>query len=158
MTIVIAFHQSGCRDFKTYYIHFVCRYLTNKFPELVSYTRMFKLMQYVLVPLCSYLIHRQERSTEIAFIDSSKPQVCYNLRILRYQVFKGTVKQGKGTMGWFYGFKLHLIINNKGGIISVKVTTVNVEDRKPVLERADELWGVYTEIKVISLIHWSGNL
>ncbi|PCS22855.1 Mobile element protein [Candidatus Enterovibrio escicola] len=53
MTIVIAFHQSGYREFKTYYIHFVCRYLTNEFPNLVSYTRIFKLMQYVLVPLCS---------------------------------------------------------------------------------------------------------
>nr|WP_263363823.1 hypothetical protein [Candidatus Enterovibrio escacola] len=57
MTIVIAFHQSGYRDFKTYYIHFVCRYLTNEFPELVSYTRMLKLMQGVL--LCFYLDHRQ---------------------------------------------------------------------------------------------------
>ncbi len=58
VTIVIAFHQSGYRDFKTYYIHFVCRYLTNKFPKLVSYTRMLKFMQYVLVPLCYYLTHR----------------------------------------------------------------------------------------------------
>nr|WP_190320027.1 hypothetical protein [Candidatus Enterovibrio escacola] len=48
MTIVIAFHQSGYRDLKTYYIHFIYRYLTNKFPELVSYTRMLKLMQGVL--------------------------------------------------------------------------------------------------------------
>ncbi|PCS23457.1 Mobile element protein [Candidatus Enterovibrio escicola] len=44
MTIVIAFHQSEYRDFKTYYIHFVYRYLTNEFPELVSYTRMLKFM------------------------------------------------------------------------------------------------------------------
>ncbi|PCS21712.1 Mobile element protein [Candidatus Enterovibrio escicola] len=59
MTIVIAFHQSGYRDFKTYYIHFICHYLINKFPELVSYTRMLKLMQGILVSLCSYLTHRQ---------------------------------------------------------------------------------------------------
>ncbi|PCS21357.1 Mobile element protein [Candidatus Enterovibrio escicola] len=59
MTIVIAFHQSGYRDFKTYYIHFVCGYLTNEFPELVSYMRMLKLMKGVLVPLCSCLTHRQ---------------------------------------------------------------------------------------------------
>ncbi len=49
MTIVIAFHQSGYRNFKTYYIHFVCRYLTNEFPKLVSYTQMFKFMQCILV-------------------------------------------------------------------------------------------------------------
>ncbi|PCS24239.1 Mobile element protein [Candidatus Enterovibrio escicola] len=58
MTIVIAFHQFGYLDFKTYYIHFVCCYPTNEFPELISYTRMLKLMQSVLVPLCSYLTLR----------------------------------------------------------------------------------------------------
>ncbi|CCO50281.1 transposase (fragment) [Vibrio nigripulchritudo SOn1] len=44
MTIIISFHQSGSRDFKTYYTQFVCRYLTKEFPALVSYTRMLKLM------------------------------------------------------------------------------------------------------------------
>nr|WP_263364447.1 transposase [Candidatus Enterovibrio escacola] len=61
----------------------------------------------------------------MAFVNSSKLQVCHNQRILRHQVFKGTAKRGKGTMGWFYGFKLHLIINDQGGIISIKVTTSN---------------------------------
>ncbi|WP_097356430.1 transposase [Candidatus Enterovibrio escicola] len=65
--------------------------------------------------------------TAIAFIESSKLQVCHNLRILRHQVFKDTVKREKGMMGWFYGFKLHFIINNHGGILSVKVTTANVD-------------------------------
>ncbi|PCS23927.1 Mobile element protein [Candidatus Enterovibrio escicola] len=61
---------------------------------------MLKLMQdvLVLVPLCSYLTHHQARPIEIAFVDSSKLQVCHNLRILRYQILKGTVKRGKGTM------------------------------------------------------------
>nr|WP_190320050.1 transposase [Candidatus Enterovibrio escacola] len=139
MTIVIAFYQSWYRDFKTYYIHFVCLYSTNKFPELVSYMRMLKLMQSVLVPLCSYLIHRQSRPTWIAFVDSSKIQVCHNLCIFRYQVLKDASKRGKETMGWLYGFKLHFSINDQGGIISVKVTTANVDDRKPLPEKADEL-------------------
>nr|WP_263364455.1 transposase [Candidatus Enterovibrio escacola] len=64
----------------------------------------------------------------IAFVDSSKLQVCHNLRILRHQVFKGTEKREKETMGWYYGFKLHLIINDQGGIISVKVT-ISIVDR-----------------------------
>ncbi|PCS22450.1 Mobile element protein [Candidatus Enterovibrio escicola] len=70
--IVIAFHQLGYRDFKTYYTHFACRYLTNELPERVSYMRILKLMQGILVPLCLYLTHRQARTTEIAFVDSSK--------------------------------------------------------------------------------------
>uniref|UniRef100_UPI0037444D6A transposase n=5 Tax=Candidatus Enterovibrio escicola TaxID=1927127 RepID=UPI0037444D6A len=77
----------------------------------------------------------------MTFVDSSKLQVCHNLRILRYQAFKGTVKREKGTIGWFYGFKLHLIINDQGSIISVKVTTVNVDDRKVISEMVDEIWG-----------------
>ncbi|PCS22470.1 Mobile element protein [Candidatus Enterovibrio escicola] len=85
---MITFHQSRYQNFKIYYIHFVCRDLTNEFPELISYMRMF--MQGILVPLCSYLTHRQARPIGIAFVDSSKLQVCYNLRILRHQVFKGT--------------------------------------------------------------------
>ena len=79
MTIVIAFHQSGFRDFKTYYCQFVCRYLSAEFPRLVSYIRMLKLMQTILVPLCSYLTHRQAKPTGIAFVDSTKLQVCHNL-------------------------------------------------------------------------------
>nr|WP_318783164.1 transposase [Vibrio nigripulchritudo] len=59
----------------------------------------------------------------------------------RHQVFEGVAKRGKGTMGWFYGFKLHLIINDQGVIISVKVTTANVDDRKPVPTMVDNLWG-----------------
>nr|WP_223824244.1 IS982 family transposase [Candidatus Enterovibrio escacola] len=140
MTIVIAFHQSGYRNFKTYYIHFVCRYLTNEFPELISYTRMLKLIQGAMVPLYSYLTHRQARPTGIALVDSSTLQVCHNLRILRYQVCKCTEKRGKGTIGSFYGFKLHLIINDQGGIISIKVTMANVDDKKPVSEMVNELW------------------
>nr|WP_097357275.1 transposase [Candidatus Enterovibrio escacola] len=77
------------------------------------------------------------------FVDLSNLQICHNLRILRHQVFKGTEKLGKGMMGWFYGFKLHLIINDQGGIISVKITTANVDDRMSVSEIADELWGCF---------------
>ncbi|PCS22607.1 Mobile element protein [Candidatus Enterovibrio escicola] len=89
-------------------------------------------MKGVLVPIYSYLIHRQESPTGIAFFHSSKLQVCHNLHILRHQVFKCTAKLGKRTMA-------------------------NVDDKKPVSEMADELWDVYTETKVIFLLHWSGN-
>ena len=87
MTIIIAFHQSGFRDFKSFYNNLVCRYWRNAFPELVSYTRMLKLMQTVLVPLCSYLTHRKAKPTGIAFIDSTTLKVCHNLRIPRHKVF-----------------------------------------------------------------------
>ncbi|PCS22720.1 Mobile element protein [Candidatus Enterovibrio escicola] len=107
-------------------------------------------MHGVLVPLCSYLTHRQARPTGIAFVDLSKLQLCHNLHILRYQVFKGIAKRGQGTMGWFYSFKLHLIINNKGGIMSVKLTWMIKSLYRKWLT---SFVGVYTGIKVISLLH-----
>ena len=111
MTILIAFHQSGYRDFKTYYTRFVCQYWQRYFPDLVSYTRMLKLLQTVLPALCSYLKQRFAKPTGIAFIDSTSLKVCHNMRISRHQVFADEAKRGRGTMGWFYGFKLHLIMN-----------------------------------------------
>lgn len=44
-------------------------------------------------------------------------------------------------MGWFYGFKLHLVINHKGEILATKLTAGNVDDRKPVPELVRDLWG-----------------
>nr|WP_223824172.1 transposase [Candidatus Enterovibrio escacola] len=108
---------------------------------------MFKLMQSFLVLFCSYLTHRQVMPIGITFVDLSKLQVYYNLRILRHQVFKSTEKRGKETMGWYSGFKLHFIINDSSGIISVKVTTLKVDNRNPISEMADEFWGVYTETR-----------
>ncbi|EPS9351084.1 IS982 family transposase, partial [Citrobacter freundii] len=55
MTIIIHFHQSHYRDFKNYYLHYVCRQLKPYFPELLSYTRFLALIPSVVVPMCSYL-------------------------------------------------------------------------------------------------------
>ena len=141
MTILVAFHQSGYRDFKTYYTTFVCQYWRHYFPDLVSYTRMLKLLQTVLAPLCSYLKTRFSHSTGIAFIDSTTLKVCHNLRIPRHKVFADEAERGKGTMGWFYGFKLHLIMNDEGGLLAVKVTAGNVDDRTPVRDMIDNVTG-----------------
>jgi hypothetical protein len=43
----------------------------------------------------------------------------------------GSLENSK-AMGWFYGFKLHLIVNYQGEIVAAKVTTGNVHDTKPV--------------------------
>lgn len=49
MTIIIHFHQSHYRDFKTYYIEYVCEHLNAEFPNLVSYNRLIELMPRVLL-------------------------------------------------------------------------------------------------------------
>jgi len=141
MTIIIHFHQSHYKDFKSYYLYHVHQYLRNEFPKLLSYTRFLEVMPSVLVPLCSYFSHCQGKSTGIAFVDATSIKVCHNIRIPRHKVFDGVAQRGKSTMGWFYGFKLHLIINHKGEILSAKLTAGNIDDRKPVPGMTEGLQG-----------------
>lgn len=141
MTIIIHFHQSHYRDFKNYYLHYVCRHLKPYFPELLSYTRFLGVTSSVLLPMCSYLSAKLGKPTGVQFVDSTKIEVCHIIRAKRNQVFEGAAKHGKGTMGWSYGFKLHLIINHLGEIVSLKLTKGNEDDRKPVSEMADGIFG-----------------
>ena len=149
MAILISFHQSGYRDFKTYYTKFVCQYWQRYFPDLVSYTRILKLLQTVFPALCSYFKQRFTKPTGIAFIDSTSLKVCHNMRIPRHQVFADEAKRGSGTMGWFYGFKLHLIMNDEGGLLAVKSPKVIL-----MIETLLWIWSImllvaYLRIKVI---------
>ena len=136
MTIIIHFHQSHYRDFKNYYLHYVCRQLKAYFPELLSYTRFLALMPSVVVPMCSYLTSKLGKPTGIQFVDSTKIEVCHIIRAKRNKVFEGVAHHGKGTMGWSYGFKLHLIINHLGEIVALKLTTV----RKNMKKKFISLW------------------
>ena len=142
MTILIHFHQSHYRDFKAYYTGYVQERLHREFPGLVSYTRFVEFMPSVLLPLCVYL--RQfclGTCTGISFIDSTSLAVCKNQRIHAHKVFSGLANRGKTSMGWFFGFKLHLIVNDQGELLSLMLTPGNVDDRKTVPAMAQELFG-----------------
>lgn len=145
MTIVVSFHMSHYRDFKNYYLGYVSLMYKNEFPNLLSYTRFLALMPRVIVPMCAYFTSLKGKPTGIEFIDSTSIKVCHNIRIPRHKTFDGIAQRGKGTMGWFYGFKLHLIVNHLGEIVAAKVTTANVHDTQPVRELAagltDKLYG-----------------
>ena len=65
----------------------------------------------------------------ISFIDSTHLKVCHNRRIHQHKTFKQVAERGFCSIGWFYGFKLHLIINDRGEIISFFLTKGNVDDR-----------------------------
>lgn len=141
MTIIIYFHQSHYRDFKNYYLNYVCRHLRSFFPELLSYTRFLAISSSVVVPMCSYLTANLGKPTGIQFVDSTKIEVCHIMRAKRNRVFADIATHGKGTMGWAFGFKLHLIINHLGEIVSLKLTKGNEDDRNPVSELADSIFG-----------------
>jgi transposase len=140
MTILIAFHHSDFRTFKHYYRMLLERH-SAEFPQLVSYSRFVDLMPSVLALLCGYLKSRFGQSTGIAFVDSTALAVCGNKRIERNRVFRGIAQVGKTTMGWFFGFKLHLIINDRGELLGVQLTAGNVDDRRPVPTLAKRLVG-----------------
>jgi hypothetical protein len=141
MTLVILFHQSHYRDFKAFYTQHVQRHLRQEFPGLVSYNRFVELMPRVLIPLMMYLYLCLGDCTGISFIDSTSIAVCHNRRIERHRVFKGLAERGKTSMGWFYGFKLHLVVNDRGEILSFYLTPGNVDDRKPVPLLSKNLFG-----------------
>lgn len=141
MTIIIHFHQSSYRDFKDYYTKHVSIFLRKYFPKLVSYNRFVELKKSALIPLCWYLHLHRGKSTGINFIDSTSLEICLNERAKRNRVFKDLANWGKSSLGWYFGFKLHLIINEFGEILSFMITPANVDDRKPVPEMTKNLFG-----------------
>ncbi len=142
MTILIAFHQSHYRDFKAYYCEQVSKNWHKEFPGLVSYTRFVEYIPSVVIPLIGYLRTRcLGRCSGISFIDSTSLDVCLNQRIHSHKVFAGLAGRGKTSTGWFYGFKLHLVVNDQGEILRFCLTPGNVDDRKPVPHLAKNLFG-----------------
>ncbi len=77
----------------------------------------------------------------MAFISSTSSSVCHNKRIGRLRIFAEVARRGKSRMGWFYGFKLHLIVNDQGELLAVQLTPGNIDDRKPVPQMTKKLWG-----------------
>jgi len=130
MTILVLFHNYGSRTFKDFYIKIVMKYMKKKFPDLVSYNRFIELIPNALKPLILFLkIKRLRKSEQITFIDSTKIAISNNKRITRNKTFKGIAKRGKSTMGWFFGFKLHIAINETGELIGANISQGNVDDR-----------------------------
>ncbi len=130
MTLLIYYHYSGYKCFEYFYCQFVANELNSYFPDLLSYNRFIEVLSSVSLPLflfakvlCSESLH-----TGISFIDSKKIVVCHNRRIHQHKVFKGRAARGKSSTGWFYGFKVHLVINEKGEIMDFDLTPGNVAD------------------------------
>jgi Transposase DDE domain len=141
MTILIGFHRSGYRHFKAYYEEEVEVHQTNDFPGLVSYTRFIDLVPETLLPMCVYLHSRFGQCSGVSFIDSTKLSVCHNRRIWSHQVMAELAARGKTSVDWFYGFKLHLVTNDCGELLAVKITPGNVDDRAPVPDLVAGLFG-----------------
>jgi hypothetical protein len=139
-TILLMFQDSPCRNFKYFYNSFLQLY-KSEFPHLPSYERFVALKPRVLCFLGLLLASILSPGRKIAYIDSTSLAVCHNKRIWGHKVFKGLAERGKTTKGWFFGFKLHIIIDEKGNLMKVKITPGNVDDRKVVDQMTENMAG-----------------
>lgn len=132
MTILVMFHLSHYRTFKDFYLNCIKREYRDYFPTAVSYNRFVELKEYAFMPLLILIKGLRGMPTGRYFVDSTKLPVCHNLRIKRHKVFKDIAHRGKTSTGWFFGFKLHLVLNDKGELMAFDLTSGNVDDRKPI--------------------------
>jgi hypothetical protein len=141
MTILVLFHDSAYRTFKDFYRRHVCEHLRGEFPRLPSYNRFVERVPEAFWALAGFLRTRLAPCGGISFIDSTALRVCHNARISSHKVMAGLAKRGKTSVGWFYGFKLHLVLSDRGELIDLCFTPGNVDDRKPVDRLARKLFG-----------------
>ena len=133
MLIIILFHDSNYRCLKHFYQEHVCKNLRHLFPKVVSYNRFVELEREVAVPLALFIKKvLLGKCTGISFVDSTPLRVCRNQRIHIHKTFKGIAQRGKCSMGWFFGFKLHLICNEKGELLNFMITPGDIDDREPL--------------------------
>jgi hypothetical protein len=140
MTIIICFHNSRYRDFRNYY-SCIRGYYKHYFPKMCSYNRFVELMKRVSLQLLLFFKCSKAQCDGVSFIDSTPIRVCKNKRIYTHKVFNGLAKRGMSSMGWFFGFKLHIVINSKGGIINFFISSGNTDDRKPAVDLCKDITG-----------------
>ena len=132
ITILLLFHFGTFKNFKHYYLHYIDVHLKKDFTKQLPYNRFIEIEHYVFVPMMFFLnTICFDKCTWITFIDSTSIRVCNSKRIKRNRVFDGIAQIGKSTMGWFHGFKLHLVCNDKGELFSFCLIQGNVDDRDP---------------------------
>ena len=137
ITIMILFHLCGYKCLKHFYVNEVCENMTDLFPNTVSYNRFVELEQKVAIPFILFVKRCcLGGCTGISFVDSTALRFCRNQRIHLHKVFKGLAQRGQCSMGWFYGFKLHLICNEKGDLLNFMLTPGNVDDREPLRNKS----------------------
>ena len=143
VTIMLLFQQSPCIWFKYFYLEYLPVHHAQDFCP-VSYSRFIQLIPRVLpymVLIMQWYTH-QVKMSGISFIDVTSLAVCHPKRIKRNRVFLGVAGLGKTTKGWFYGLKLHMIINEAGEILNIRITPGNTDDRAHVPEMTERITGL----------------
>src|SRR3954470_18973911 len=141
ITLLLVLHSSGFKHLKSFYHGFAEPLLRGYFPGMPCYEHFVALQKSAFVPLVFFLVSHLGSKTGLSYIDSTALPVCDNHRISRHKVFADLAQRGKTSMGWFFGFKLHLVFNNRNEIVALKLTPGNVHDTTPVPALTRELTG-----------------
>jgi Transposase DDE domain len=141
ITILLMLHGSRCKYLKSFYQGVMGDVLRQYFPHMPCYERFVTLQKSVFMPLLCFLLSRLGGRTGIYYIDSTALPVCHNRRISRHRTFAGLAARGKTSMGWFFGFKLHLVFNQLHQIVALKLTAGNVADTQAVPSLTHNLTG-----------------
>ena len=139
---MLCFYLEPFRDFKGYYTYLQRHDFHGRFKNAPSYERFVELMKGLLMPFFLMLHFFRGEETGKYYVDSTKLAVCHNKRIFKHKVFKDIAARGKSSMGWFFGFKLHIVINDKKELMSFTITKGNVDDRKPLEYLTQHLKGI----------------
>lgn len=96
-----------------------------------------------MIPFLAVLLSSMLSSGRgIFYVDSTSLAVCHPKRMSRNKTFKDIGKIGKSTKGWFFGLKLHIIIDDQGNLVSVKITPGNTDDRYFLQEMTKKIKGL----------------
>jgi Transposase DDE domain len=129
MTICIYYHYSGMRCFKWYYENIILDRMRSYFPQAYSYSHFVNSMRLVYRDLVAYLLLcRLGQPSKANYVDSKKLEVCHIKREKQHKVFAGLASKGKSSTGWFFGLKLHVVVNQWGELLRIKITGGNVAD------------------------------
>lgn len=142
MTILVMFQMSRFRDFKNFYTGFLCFYHRCYFPNLPSYGRFVNLINRAIFPLTIFTQLKAGKQTGIYYIDSSCLPVCHIKRSKRHKTFDSIAEYGKTSVGWFFGLKLHLVINDRGELLAFKITRGSQSDSKEAIPLLKSLKGL----------------
>jgi Transposase DDE domain len=141
ITLLLVLHSVRFKYLKNFYQGFAMPLLRPYFPGMPCYEQFVTIQKRAFVPLIFFLLSRMGQQTGIYYIDSTSLPVCDNHRIQRHKTFAGLAARGKTSMGWFFGFKLHLVFNHLNQIVACQLTRGQVHDTKPVPQLTKNLFG-----------------
>jgi hypothetical protein len=142
MTIVVMFQCTRYRDFKAYYLKHVLGTWSDCFHRLPTYERFVALLKRAQLPLALWVIAHRGTDSGVAYIDSTCLSVCHPKRRGQHRTFRDLAQSGKTSVGWFFGFKLHVVINDRGDILAVQLTPGNCHDSQVAYQLLSSFQGL----------------